>query len=155
MLSSHRGDLPYPGTAMMIFALRHADRVSENIDALSDNGKVRAKLLARMLAQSGIKNAYCSDAKRTQDTIAPLKAAPGGELKVDVFPIGDNGTDGHVQAIVTALNALPADLTAAVIGHSNTIDLVIKALTEKAIDPIGPNEFDKLFVLSIPAAPRA
>lgn len=137
---------------MLIFALRHADRASENVDALSDAGKVRAKLLARMLAQSGIKNAYCSDAKRTQDTIAPLKALLGGELTVDVFPVGDNGVDGHVQAIVTAVRALPADSTTAVIGHSNTIDLIIKAFTKKAIDPIGPNEFDKLFVLSIPAA---
>jgi broad specificity phosphatase PhoE len=136
---------------MMIFALRHADRVSENIDALSDEGKVRAKLLARMLAQSGIRNAYCSDAKRTQDTVAPLEAEPGVQLKVHVVPIGSSGTNGHVQAIVTALNALPADSTAAVIGHSNTIDLVIKALTNKVIAPIGPNEFDKLFVLSIPA----
>ena len=136
---------------MMIFALRHADRVSENIDAFSDKGKVRAELLARMLAQSGIRNAYCSDAKRTQDTVAPLKAVPGVQLKVHVVPVGSSGTNGHVQAIVTALNALPADLTAAVIGHSNTIDLVIKALTNKVIAPIGPNEFDKLFVLSIPA----
>ena len=76
-------------------------------------------------------------------------------MTVDVFPIGDNGVNGHVQAIVTAVRALPADSTAAVIGHSNTIDLIIKALTKKVIDPIGPNEFDKLFVLSIPAAPRA
>lgn len=136
---------------MMIFVLRHADRVSENIDALSDKGKVRAELLARMLAQSGIRNAYCSDAKRTQDTVAPLEAAPGVQLKVHVVPVGSSGTNGHVQAIVTALNALPADSTAAVIGHSNTIDLVIKALTNKVIAPIGPNEFDKLFVLSIPA----
>ena len=63
---------------MLIFALRHADRASENVDALSDAGKVRAKLLARMLAQSGIKNAYCSDAKRTQDTIAPLRRCSAG-----------------------------------------------------------------------------
>jgi broad specificity phosphatase PhoE len=138
---------------MLIFALRHADRASENVDALSDAGKVRAKLLARMLAQSGIKTAYCSDAKRTQDTIAPLKALLGGELTVAVFPVGDNGVDGHVQAIVTAVRALPADSTAAVVGHSNTIDLIVNALTNKAIDPIGPNEFDKLFVLSIPASP--
>ena len=44
---------------------------------LSDKGKVRAELLARMLAQSGIRNAYCSDAKRTQDTVAPLEALLG------------------------------------------------------------------------------
>ena len=135
---------------MMIFALRHADRASEDVDALSDLGKVRAKLLARMLAQSGIQNAYCSDAKRTQDTIAPLKALLGAKLTVDVVPVGDD-VNGHVQAIVTALKALPADSTAAVIGHTNTIDLVIKALTNKTIAPIEPNQFDKLFVLSIPA----
>ena len=137
---------------MLIFALRHADRASENIDALSDAGNVRAELLARMLAPSGIKHAYCSDAKRTQETIAPLKALLGGGLTVVEFPIGDDGVDGHVQAIVTALRALPADSTAAVIGHTNTIDVIIKALTNKTIEPIGPDEFDKLFVLSIPAA---
>ena len=136
---------------MMIFALRHADRVSETIDALSDKGKVRAKLLARMLAQSGITNAYCSDARRTQETVAPLKELLGAALKVDVVPVGSGGAAGHVQAIITALKALPADSVAAVVGHSNTIDLIIKGLTNKAIAPIGANEFDKLFVLSIPA----
>jgi broad specificity phosphatase PhoE len=138
---------------MLVFALRHADRASENVDALSNAGNVRAQLLARMLAQSGVKTAYCSDAKRTQDTIAPLKVLLGPQLTVDVFPVGDNGIEGHVQAIVTAVRALPADSIAAVIGHSNTIDLIVNALTNKAIDPIGPNEFDKIFVLSIPASP--
>jgi broad specificity phosphatase PhoE len=137
---------------MLIFALRHADRASENVDALSDAGKVRAELLARMLAQSGIKDAYCSDAKRTQDTIAPLKALLAGDLTVHVVPVGNNGVDRHVQAIITAVRALPADAIAAVIGHSNTIDLIIKALTKQAIDPIRSKEFDKLFLLSIPAA---
>jgi len=136
---------------MMIFALRHADRVSESIDALSDIGKVRADLLARVLAQSGITNAYCSDAKRTRDTIAPLEALLGAQMKVHEVPLGSSSTNGHVQAIVTALNASPAGSTAAVIGHSDTIGLIIKALTNKAIAPIGPKEFDKLFVLSIPA----
>jgi len=136
---------------MMIFALRHADRVSENVDALSDAGKVRAKLLGRMLAQSGIQNAYSSDAKRTQDTIAPLKALPGVQLTVHKVPIVNDDVDGHVQTIVTALKALPADSTAAVIGHTDTIGLIIKALTNEVITPIAANEFDKLFVLSIPA----
>jgi broad specificity phosphatase PhoE len=138
---------------MLIFALRHADRASENVDALSNAGKARAKLLARMLAQSGVKTAYCSDAKRTQDTIAPLKALLGAELTVDVFPVGDNGVESHVQAVVAAVRALPATSTAAIIGHSNTIDLIIKDLTKNSIDPIGQNEFDKLFVLSVPASP--
>ena len=136
---------------MMIFALRHADRVSENVDALSDAGKVRANLLARMLAQSGIKNAYCSDARRTRDTIAPLEALLGAQLKVHEVPVVGDDVDGHVDAIVTALKGLPGASTAAVIGHTNTIDRIIKALTNKTIAEIKPKEFDKLFVLSIPA----
>jgi len=136
---------------MIIFALRHADRVSDDVDALSDKGKARADLLARMLAPGHVSNAYCSDAKRTQATIAPLKTMLGAGLKVNVVPVGSGGPAAHAQAIVSALNALPADSTAVVVGHSNTIDLIIKALTGKVITPIGPNEFDNLFVLSVPA----
>ena len=136
---------------MMIFALRHADRESENADTLSDAGRTRAKLLARMLAQSGIQDAYCSDAKRTQETIAPLKALLGAQLKVHEVPVVGDDIDGHVDAIVTALKGLPADSTAAVIGHSNTVDRIISALTNDTIAEIKPKEFDKLFVLSIPA----
>lgn len=138
-------------TAMMVFALRHADRQSENVDALSAAGKVRARLLARMLAQSGVKNAYCSDARRTRETIAPLEALLGAQLTVEEVPVVGGDVDGHAQAVVTALNKLPAGTTAIVAGHSNTIDRIIKALTNETIAPIGPNEFDKLFVLSIPA----
>lgn len=136
---------------MLIFALRHADRIPEPVDALSGAGKVRATLLAQMLAKSGIKSAYCSSAKRTQDTIAPLKALLGAQLTVAVVPLGNDGGDAHVQAIVAAVRALPADSTAAVIGHSDTIGRIIKALTNKTIDPIEDDEFDKLFVVSIPA----
>ncbi len=137
---------------MLIFALRHANRASDGSDALSEVGKARARLLARMLARSGIKNAYCSDAKRAQDTIAPLKALLGEALTVHKFKLCSND---HEQEIVTAVRALPADSTAVVIGHSDTIGPIIKALTNKVIDPIGENEFDKLFVVSIPTgSPR-
>jgi broad specificity phosphatase PhoE len=136
---------------MMIFALRHADRVSENTDALSEAGKTRAELLAWMLAESGIRHAYCSDAKRTQDTIAPLKSLLGTQLTVSVVPVQAGDIDGHVEAVVTALKALQATSTAAVVGHTNTIDVIINAITGETIDPVGANEFDKLFVVSIPA----
>jgi hypothetical protein len=49
------------------------------------------------------------------------------------------------------VNALPGDAVAAVVGHSNTIGSIIKILTGQSIDPIADHEFDKLFVLSIPA----
>ena len=137
---------------MIVFALRHADRKPEPADELSPAGLDRAKLLARMLAESGIRTAFCSDAKRTQLTVKPLQELPGVNLEIVVVPTNAaGGIDGHVQQIVDKVKALPGDAIAAVVGHSNTVGPVVKGLTGRTIDPIADHEFDKLFVLSIPA----
>ena len=105
-----------------------------------------------MLAESGIRTAYCSDAVRTQLTVAPLKKLLGAKLEVLVVPItAAGGVAAHVQHVVDAVKALPDDAVAAVVGHSNTAGPVVKGLTGRTIDPIADDEFDKLFVLSIPA----
>src|SRR5438445_2017080 len=136
---------------MIVFALRHADRKADGADDLSPAGIERAELLARMLAESGIRKAYCSDAKRTQRTIAPLKKLLGAKLDVVVVTTeGAGGIDGHVQQIVDQTKALPDDAVAAVVGHTNTVGAIIKGLTGRSIDPIGESEFDKLFVVSVP-----
>jgi phosphohistidine phosphatase SixA len=136
---------------MIVFALRHADRKPAD-DDLSQAGVERATLLARMLAESGIRTAYCSDAVRTQLTVAPLKKLLGAKLEVVVVPTtAAGGVAAHVQHIVDAVKALPDDAVAAVVGHSNTVGPVVKGLTGRKIDPIA-DEFDKLFVVSIPAA---
>lgn len=137
---------------MIVFALRHADRKPAD-DDLSSAGVERATLLARMLAESGIRAAYCSDAVRTQLTIKPLKKLLGAKLEVVVVPTtAAGGVDAHVQHIVDAVKALPDDAVTAVVGHSNTVGPVVKGLTGRKIDPIADDEFDKLFVVSIPAA---
>jgi phosphohistidine phosphatase SixA len=137
---------------MIVFALRHADRKPDPEDDLTPAGIDRAKLLARMLAESGIQKAYCSDAVRTQLTIQPLMKLLGSNLDVVIVDTkGVGGIEGHVKHIVDKVNALPGDAVAAVVGHSNTIGSIIKILTGQSIDPIADHEFDKLFLLSIPA----
>jgi phosphohistidine phosphatase SixA len=138
---------------MIVFVLRHADRMPEPNDALkSPEGFERAELLARMLKESGIRAAYRSDTIRTRDTLQPLKQALGAKLVVEVVPLG--GADGvHEQHIIAAVKALPADATAVVIGHSDTVVTIIKGLTGQTVGKI--EGFDKLFVLSIPAAGAA
>jgi broad specificity phosphatase PhoE len=139
--------------SVIVFALRHADRKPAPDDDLSPAGIERAELLARMLAESGIRTAYCSDAVRTQLTVRPLAKLLGAKLEVVVVATdGAGGVDGHVQQIVDRIKALPRDAVAAVVGHSNTIGPIIKGLTGRTIDPIADHEFDKLFVLSVPAA---
>jgi phosphohistidine phosphatase SixA len=133
---------------MIVFALRHADRTPAG--DLSPAGIERAKLLARMLAESGIRTAYCSDAIRTQRTMDPMKALLGSDLEIVVVPTdGAGGIDAHVQEIVAKVKALPGDAVAVVVGHTNTVGPIIEGLTGRQIEPIEENEFDKLFVLSI------
>ena len=131
---------------MIVFALRHANRTPEPDDDLSPAGMARAKLLARMLAESGIRTVYCSSAKRTQRTIEPLKDLLGGGLEIVVVAAA---SANHVQQIVDKVKALPDDAVAAVVGHSDTIGPIIKGLTGRTVDEIAAHEFDKLFVLSV------
>jgi phosphohistidine phosphatase SixA len=139
---------------MIVFALRHADRTPAG--DLSPAGIERAKLLARMLGESGIRIAYCSTEIRTQRTMDPLKALLGSKLEIVVVSGDDgDGNNGHVPQIVAKVKALPDDAVAAVVGHSNTVGPVVKGLTGVTIAKIEEHEFDKLFVLSIPGTGTA
>lgn len=133
---------------MIVFALRHADRKPDPDDDLSPAGLVRARLLARILAESGVRTVFCSSVERARKTAQPLKDRLGN--RVDVVPI-DVGTPTHEQQFIDGVKALPQNSIAAIIGHSNTVGPIIAGLTGQAIDPIDGHEFDKLFVLSIVA----
>src|ERR1700746_552477 len=59
-----------------IFLVRHAEKASTAPDALlSPEGEKRAECLAATLKDAGIKQIYVTDAKRTQQTAAPLAKA--------------------------------------------------------------------------------
>ena len=134
---------------MIVFVLRHADRKPEPKDELTPAGIVRAKLLARMLAELRIRIAYCSTARRARYTLQPLQVALGDKLTANFVPPDDD----HETHIVDAVQALlPAPKTALVISHSDSVATIVKGLTGQTIDDIEAQEFDKLFVLSITAA---
>jgi phosphohistidine phosphatase SixA len=135
---------------MVIFLLRHADK-QPGADDLSPAGVERAQLLARMLGESGISVAYCSDAARTRRTLDPLEKKLRGALVVKEVSIEDpDGVTRHVKDVIAAVKALPADAVAAVVGHTNTIPEIIEGLGGGSEGTsIKENEFDKLFVLFI------
>src|SRR2546423_2485982 len=125
---------------MIVFALRHADRKADGTDDLSPAGIERAELLARMLAESGIRKAYCSDARRAQRTMAPLKDLLGEKLMIVVVLADPDHIAVHVKQIVDQIKALPDDAVAAVVGHTNTVGSIIKGLTGRTIDAIAESE---------------
>ena len=116
-------------------------------DALSPKGIARAKRLALMLAESGVSQAYSSDAKRTHATLSPLKEKLGDALVItEASAAAPGGPTAHVQEIVAAISALPAAAVAIVVSHSNTVGPIIAGLGGGAIASIAETEFDKLFI---------
>jgi phosphohistidine phosphatase SixA len=133
---------------MKIIVLRHADKLSPPNDGLKPQGIERAELLARMLADSGLTVAFCSEFKRTAQTLQPLKERLGSALSVKSIAIdGPGGEDAHVQDIVAVVKSLPADTGVIIVTHSNTVDRIIKNLGGGTVKPLEETEFDKLFIL--------
>lgn len=123
-----------------IYLVRHAEKASNDADAsLSSAGVKRADCLANMLKDAGIKQIYVTQAKRTQQTADPLAK----ELKITpkILPAEDPGN--LVRDIFYSGNG-----NTLVVGHSNTLPVVIARMKAGSIVPIGENEYDKLFTIT-------
>jgi len=125
----------------MVILTRHAERadgaatMGASDPLLSDAGQARALKIASMLVDANITAIVTTEYRRTMDTAAPLAA----KIKVspDVVPAA------QLNALVEKIRS-HADDTVFVVGHSNTVPMIIKALGGPDVS-IGDNEYDNLF----------
>lgn len=128
-----------------VFIVRHAEKIDSTPDAeLSAAGKARAASLAQMLKDTGVARIYATDFKRTQQTAAPLAKMLG--LAVTTVSAKDN------TALVSELRDLKSK--ALVVGHSNTLPDLIKALGIEEPIAIADGDYDNLFVVELNEKPR-
>jgi phosphohistidine phosphatase SixA len=136
-----------------IFLVRHAERADTSPEApatmaadpsLSDAGRVRAASLAAILKDAGISAIFVTEFKRTQETAAPLAKALG------ITPTAIASKDA--AGLIARLKQI--DGTALVVGHSNTVPDVVKALGVTGPVSIGDADFDNLFILTPQQPPR-
>jgi len=129
-----------------VFVVRHAEKISEQDQKLSEAGHARASRLASMLADSGISAIYATDTERARDTAGPLARKLG--LKVSTYDTGAK-MSGAVDArpFVAALRQDHANEVVLVVGHSNTIPDLLSAFgcTEKI--SLAADEYDDIFVV--------
>ena len=117
-----------PPPASTIILVRHAERASSAPDSLlSPAGQQRAECLAQVVKEAGIKRIYVSDAKRTQQTAEPAAKALG--IKPEVVPANDINTLVRDVFYGKGGNAL-------VVGHSNTVPVVIERVQAGKVPPI-------------------
>jgi len=135
--------------ARTVILVRHAERdggMSAEV-GISAAGRCRAEVLAKMLADAGVKRIYTSEVARTQQTAAPL--ASRLQIRPEVIPAQD------LDGLVTKLQASASDGAALVVGHSNTLPEIIRRLGGAAVPPIGDGEYDRLFVVTLMGANQA
>jgi phosphohistidine phosphatase SixA len=134
------------GAQSTVFIVRHAEKAdSDSRDPeLSAAGKTRAERLAQMLKDAGVTDIYATDFKRTQQTAAPLAQMLG--TPVTTVSAKDNAT------LVSKLRGLSGN--ALVVGHTNTIPDLLKALGIVAPIKIAESDYDDLFVVELAEKPR-
>lgn len=133
-----------------VFVVRHAERADAGMTApsgadpdLSSAGRERAESLAALLKDARITQIYVTEFKRTLQTAAPLAKTLG--LEPTVVPSKDT------SALVARLKAPSGNVL--VVGHSNTLPVIVKALGISEPIAIGETAFDNLLIITSGASP--
>jgi broad specificity phosphatase PhoE len=139
-----------------VFVVRHAEKQSESNEPgvpLSEAGRARANRLAALLKNAGVTAIYSTDFVRTLDTAEPLARA----LKISVRKYSATGLDGKpdLKPLAARLKAEHARDTVLVVGHSNTVPPLLKALGCSESIEIAVEQYDDLFAVVPGAGGRA
>jgi phosphohistidine phosphatase SixA len=142
-------------TTTTVVLVRHAEKeLSAISDApLSPEGETRATRLAHMFGDGStfgrVRKIYVTNTRRTQQTAAAL------EQRLNI--------PGEVVEAKTGSGALAHRVLrenrgsiALIVGHSNTVPEIVAALSgAKDVPPIGEEEFDTLYVVTVPTIGKA
>lgn len=143
-----------PALAQTVVIVRHGEKVSPNGDPdLSDAGMARAKALAAALASAKVSTVLATPLKRTQQTGQPAAAAAG--VTIQAMPL-DGAVPAHAQRVAEAARKAPKDTTVLIVGHSNTVGEIARALGDPAPSPVTDCDYDLMTVIDLDApSPRA
>jgi len=142
-------------TTTTIVLLRHAEKQTGAIsDApLTPQGELRAARLAQMFGDAEsfgrVQKIYVTDTRRTQQTAAGI--AQRLNLKPVVVEAKTSTSDLAKRVLSENRGGL-----AIVVGHSNTVPQLVAELSrEDKVPVIGDEEFDTLYVVTVPTIGRA
>lgn len=143
-----------------VYLVRHAEKAATPPadPPLTETGQARAKSLARILGKAGIKTIYTSQFARTKQTAEPLAQALG--LTSTVVPVTMDTTmrnelaPQYLKEMAERIYAKAGE-SALIVGHSNTVPALIKALGGDVVPTIEETDYDNLFVVTVVAKGKA
>ena len=135
-------------TTTVIF-VRHAEKAAQPADdpGLSPAGQRRVAELTRQLRDAdviaGIDAVYSTPYRRTEETARPIAEAL--ELPINTYDAADT------EAIMEHIVKDHKGKIILVVGHSNTLPLLMADMgASKRVPPIADNEYDNIYIVSIP-----
>ncbi len=135
-------------TTTIIF-VRHAEAAGGDPrdPSLTPAGEVRAAALSKALSGAGVVAVYTSQYNRTRSTGGVVGKAAGAT--VTVVPVAGATLDADASTLIERIVRDHAGKTVLVVGHSNTVPLMVKKASGVGVDAITETEFDRLFVVNI------
>lgn len=144
-----------PGLAEItgVVVVRHAEKAADGSSdpALTLEGEARARALAEALSGSEVGALLASQYQRTQLTLAPL--AERHALDIETIEATSGDIDTHVDAIAARVRQISVDGLVVIAGHSNTVPLIVEALSGQTVAPMPESEYDRLHLL-LPGTPE-
>lgn len=131
-----------PGVKTVII-VRHAEagdthRGGDN--ALTPDGRTRAKELARVLGDNQLRSIYITHYQRNRQTAELVPRAAAGEKPTVI---------DDVPATIKAVQGEPWGTTSLIVGHSNTVPDLVRGLAGQALPAEEPIVFDRMWVVTI------
>jgi broad specificity phosphatase PhoE len=139
---------PLAAQASAVVIVRHAEKQAESGDpALTEAGMARAQALRTTLAEFPLQGIFVSEYRRTLLTAAPT--AEAFHLTPTSIPIHGDKT-AQAAATAQAIRLMEPGSAALIVGHSNTVGLLIAALGGPAVPELCDGENATIFVLELP-----
>lgn len=133
--------------ARTVYLVRHAEKGAQPAadPPLTAVGDARALALAGVLADAGVRSIITTHLLRTRDTGRPLAERLG--ITPQVIRVAGPAAD-HARAVAEAVRAMPPGAVL-VVGHSNTVPLIIAALGGPRMPDICDAAYANLFVVQL------
>jgi phosphohistidine phosphatase SixA len=121
------------------YVVRHAEKTANDCSApLATNGFTRAGVLRDSLHTKGIDSIFVSTCLRTQQTGQPLATL------LSISMLQSATTESATQTLAARLKKISGKQVL-VVGHGNTVPVIVQALSGEAIDAIPDSDYDNLY----------
>lgn len=128
----------------LVLIVRHAEKADNSDDPpLSAAGRARALALAEALSDANVEHVIVTHRQRTRLTAEPLTASRG--LSPEVVPFASDMRE-HVRLVTEAVRRQGGKVVL-VVGHSNTVPLIVHALGGPKMPDLCDSRYAALFAV--------